>query len=137
MINNICHPILAITPFNTALISQGDIGRVGLSGPNVELIAFNSGDVPIEGFLLRYVVGLSFAMEIMLSNSIAFPQLGIPINQPGVLNNFEIGFTIGNNTSEVSIEYSLLVVRSLNNTGSDYAVPVREIIFTGLLIMVL
>ena len=84
MINNfntfnnryLCSPLLATTPFPTALISQGNVGRVGLSGPNVELITFNSGDTFIEN-LVTYAIGLGVAQIIMVGiTSIELSQLG-------------------------------------------------------------
>ena len=132
MINNICRPILAITPFPTALVAQGDIGEVGLSGPNVELIAFNSGDTPITVNLSQHAVGLGVFRMIVNINSVQLSQLGVVLNQPGRLSNFEIAYT-ANSSDRFSIIYGLVVVRSSNNTGNDYTVPNGQNIFGGTL----
>ena len=138
MFNNryFCSPLLAATPFTGRFTAPRITrGEVGLSGPNIELIAFNSGDILIEGVsptAIIYAVGLGFAMIINDSNDIALSQLGVPMSRVGTLNNFEIGFSVGSNaSSSVTIEYFLIIIRSLNNTGNDYTVPMSEIIFTG------
>ena len=131
MINNICCPILAITPFPTSLVSQGIQGEVGLSGPNVELIAFNSGDTPITPNLLQYAVGLGVSRIIGNFTSVELSQLGVVLNQPGKLSNFEIAYTANSIDVTFNILYRLVVVRSLNNNGNDYTVLIGQTIFSG------
>ena len=131
MINTICPPILAITPFPTTLIAQGDIGRVGLSGPNVELITFNSGDALLIGSNINYAVGLGVARIVTTGNELS--QLGIVLNKSGRISNFEIAYSANIVSGSVSIVYILSIIRSLNNNGNDYFLPFEQNIFIGIL----
>lgn len=136
MINNqyFCPSILAITPFSTVLVSRDIQGEVGLSGPNVELISFNSGDTPITSNF-TYAVGLGLARIITAgNNSIALSQLGVVVNNAGILSNFEIAYSGNTNTLNFIVTYVLVVIRSTNDNGNDYTIPNGESIFTGSLV---
>lgn len=119
-INNICSPVLALTPFTETIIRTGEQGETGLSGPNVQLISFNSGDdILAPG---NFVVGLGVA-EVEVDN-VLFSQLGVVMNQTGMLSNFEIGYSasvVSSNRFEDFIRYLLFVIKSSNNSGNDYS----------------
>ena len=131
-INNICSPILALTPFTETIVRTGNQGETGLSGPNVQLISFGSGDDPLL-INTPYVVGLGLAILNPTVDLVPFPQLGVVINQTGTLSNFEIGYSgrIVASTILDFIRYILCVIPSSNNAGNDYAVQNFIRVFLG------
>lgn len=133
-ISNICSPILALTPFTETIVRTGEQGEIGLSGPNVQLISFNSGDDPLT-FMASYVVGLGVA-KFLLDN-VLFSQLGVVMNQVGTLSNFEIGYSgriFRSDEFSDRLEYTLLVIPAVNNSGNDYPLPGPIIVFSDILI---
>ena len=134
-----CTPLLAMTPFSTSVITQGLSGNIGLTGPNVELISFNSGDsIVIDSiyiYIYIYIVGLGIARQFLVANDIIVAQLGIVINQAGTLSNFEISYSADIISSDLGnfIEYQLFRIRAINNLGIDYASPPPVVIFFGTL----
>ena len=130
---NSCYPILALSPFTETIIRTGEQGETGLSGPNVELISFNSGDSTLA-INDSSVVGLGVAKVV--TNSIFLPQLGVVMNQTGTLSNFEIGYSgriVSSSNVSHRIDYILFVIKSSNNSGNDYTVQnFIEVFFGGL-----
>ena len=131
--NNICSPILALTPFTETIIRTGEQGEVGLSGPNIELLSFNSGDSTLT-IVIPYIVGSGLATPSIAVDPILIAQLGIVINQTGTLSNFEIGYSgriVRSSNATDRIRYILTVVRSLNNSGIDYTIQDYIEVFFG------
>ena len=134
-INNICSPILALTPFTETIIRTGEQGELGLSGPNVQLIAFNSGDDTLV-INTSFAVGLGVARITTATTPILLSQLGIVMNQIGTLSNFEIGYSgriINSRNLADDIQYTLFVIPSLNNSGNDYPLQGQIAVFSGIL----
>ena len=131
-----CSPLLAITPFVQTNIIQGDVGRTGLSGPNTQIIAFNSGTTEFD-INFDYVVGLGVAEIFDVTNEFLLSQLGVVINRSGTLSNFEIAYTIDMDPTIIEgiLHYSLRVIRAINNIGNDYLPPPNNNIFSGALVI--
>ena len=57
--------------------------------------------------------------------------MGVVINTPGSLNNFEIAFSgdVPVHEFPINLEFRLLIIRSINNIGTDYVVPTGTTIF--------
>lgn len=108
-----------MTPFTTAVINVGEQGITGSIGPNVKLIAFNSGDFILPNDASPVAVGLGVA-QTGGTPTLRF-QLGVPIEQQCTLSNCEGAFS-GNITSEEDsfIRYNLIILRSFSNDGTDY-----------------
>lgn len=127
---NTCVPILALSPFSSSLLNVGEQGRTGLSGPNVELIAFNSGDFDFTVDTDHDVaVGLGVAIEN--NSSLDLSELGVVMSHQCVLSNFEVAYSGNLFYNEDSfIRFELIILRSATNNGSDYIVPGPIIAFT-------
>ena len=127
-----CSPLIAFTPFVQTNIIQGDVGRTGVSGPNIQIIAFNSGTTVFD-INEDYVVGLGVAEIFDETDEFLLSQLGVVINRSGTLSNFEIAYTADMNaeTQSGTLTYSLIVIRATNNIGNDYLPPPNDNIFTG------
>ena len=122
--------ILALSPFTTTTVNVGEQGLVGLSGPNVELIAFNSGDFDFFGINDDVSVGLGVAID---NNSpVDLSALGVVISHQCELSNFEAAYS--GNVDFIStgsrIIFRLIILRAAANDGSDYTVPTPIIAFT-------
>lgn len=121
-------PILALSPFTTTIVNVGEQGITGLSG-NTPLISFNSGDFAFGGeFTEDVTVGLGVASSD--TSSTTRSQLGVPILFQSMLSNFEIAYS-GSNISGQSINYELIIMRSVSNDGVDYSVPAFIVAFSG------
>lgn len=121
---------MAAAPFSTSFTPRITRGEVGLSGPNIELIAFNSTEFfNVTG--TEYVVGLGVVNVTSGLNDHNLSQMGIVINTLGTLNNFEIGYSadILFHIDEIVLMFRLVIIRSQNNNGIDYAVPLGIVIF--------
>lgn len=128
-----CFPLIAATPFSsTRMLFRR--GEVGLSDPNVDLIAFNSGDFDFsieEDFFVA--VGLGVAVELPSNTNMA--QLGIVVGHRCILTNFEIAYSgsiVGFSSSDSSIEYNLMIIRATSNDGVDYPVIAPITAFSGI-----
>lgn len=130
--NECCVPILALAPFTSNVLNVGEQGRTGLSGPNVELIAFNSGDFNFSDLGINAMVGLGVTDRLPVSAFIPRSELGIVILHQCTLSNFEIAFSgSGLLGQDGFVRYDLLIFRSAFNSGVDYVVPGNITAFSG------
>lgn len=128
--NECCAPILALDPFVSTTINVGEQGRTGLSGPNVELIAFNSGDF---NFATTNVAAVGLGVAVIPTTATIFSELGVVILHQCTLRNFEIAFSgTGVQGSNGSMTYVLVVSKSASNSGVDYDVPGFVPVFNGI-----
>lgn len=131
-----CFPLIAATPFTGRSTTPRIVrGEVGLSGPNVDLIAFNSGDFDftftpaMQAFFVT--VGLGVAVDTSEENG---SQLGIVFGHRCILTNFEIAYSGSRSTPSVPgsfIEYTLRIFRSTSNDGFDYPITSPTLSFSG------
>lgn len=137
--NNYCCPqVFAISPVSAPGARQGEIG---LTGPNAQLLMFNSGDPTSADVLvlLNGAIGSAIAAGLGVaepSSDLTLSELGTVLNTAGRLETCEFAYTIGGASDVLavrppnSLRFDLIAMRSDNNNGDDYPVPAAEVLFT-------
>lgn len=131
--NNYCCPqVFAISPVSAPGARQGEIG---LTGPNAQLLMFNSGD-PAGDVAALLAPGGSVAVGLGVaepSTNLTLSELGTVLNTSGRLETCEFAYTIGGAPAGRTVDelrFDLIVMESDNNIGQDYPIPDPIVLFT-------